>query len=416
MNFFQYRDHKLCAEDVSLEIIAQQVGTPCYVYSYETIKRHYQVFHDSFKESNRLICYSVKANSNLSLLKLLGQWGAGMDIVSQGELYRALKAQIHPQKIVFSGVGKTKEEIKYALQSNILMFNVESLEELDMINSVARELRKKAPVSLRINPDIDAKTHPHITTGLDENKFGISFKEAIHAYLYARKLLHLNIIGVDCHIGSQMTELEPVIQAVKKIKELVLELRKYDLDIEYVDLGGGLGIPYRDEEPPHPHDYGRAISHVMKDMNVTLVFEPGRVIMGNSGILLTELLYRKKTPKKFFYIVDAAMNDLIRPSLYDAYQDIVPVCNALINSELVDVVGPICESGDFLGKDRKLPPSQSGDLFAVMSSGAYGFSMSSNYNTRPRVAEVLVKGSQYFIIREREKLEDLIQGETMVNL
>ncbi|MBI2027284.1 MAG: diaminopimelate decarboxylase, partial [Deltaproteobacteria bacterium] len=408
--------HKLYAEEVSLEAIAKQVGTPFYVYSFETIKRHFQIFDNSFEATPHLVCYSVKANSNLSILKLLADLGAGMDIVSKGELFRALKVSVNPKKIVFSGVGKTKEEIKYALESEILMLNVESLEELDKINAVARELHIKAPVSLRINPDIDAKTHPHITTGLDENKFGISFKEAVHVYLYARKLLHLNIIGVDCHIGSQLTELEPVIDAVKKIRELVTELQKYDLPIQYIDLGGGLGIHYSDEEPPHPSDYGKAIAEVMKGLDVTLVFEPGRVIMGNAGLLVTELLYRKKTPKKYFYIVDAAMNDLIRPSLYDAYQNIVPVYESGENIELVDVVGPICESGDFLGKDRKLPSAKRGDLFAVMSSGAYGFSMSSNYNTRPRVAEVLVKGSEFYVIREREKLEDLIRGECIINL
>ena len=416
MNYFRYRDGELFAEDVSVRNIVKRIGTPCYLYSYKTIERHFRVFEEPFKDVPHLVCYSVKANSNLSLLKLFSSWGSGMDVVSGGELKRVLKVGCDPKKIVFSGVGKSKEEIQLALESEILMVNVESREELDLINSTAREMNKKAPIALRVNPDIDAKTHPHITTGLRKNKFGINFKDAYEEYRYAMKLLHVEIVGVDCHIGSQLTELAPLLAAAQKLKELVCALRKYDLHIQYLDLGGGLGIAYNGEEPPHPREYGSAILDVLKDLDVTLVFEPGRVIMGNAGILVTEVQFTKQTPDREFLIVDAGMNDLIRPALYNAYQKILPVMEGSGKIKTYDVVGPICESGDFLGKERQLPPLKRGDLVAVMSSGAYGFSMSSNYNTRPRVAEVLVRDDEFHVIRERETFEDLIKNEKMLEL
>ena len=416
MNYFQYKENELFAEDVSIRNIAKQVGTPCYLYSYKTIERHFRVFDEPFKNVPHLICYSVKANSNLSLLRLLSSWGSGMDVVSGGELKRALKAGCDPKKIVFSGVGKSKEEVQLALESDILMMNVESREELDLINCTAREMHKKAPIALRVNPDIDAKTHPHITTGLRKNKFGISFKDAYEEYRYAMKLLHVEIVGIDCHIGSQLTELAPLLAAAQKIKELVQSLRKYDLHIQYLDLGGGLGIPYNEEEPPHPTEYGKAILDVLKGVDVTLIFEPGRVIMGNAGILVTEVQFTKKTPDREFLIVDAGMNDLIRPALYNAYQKIIPIDQGNGKMKTYDVVGPICESGDFLGRERELPPLKRGDLVAVMSSGAYGFSMASNYNTRPKVPEVLVRDDKFHVIRERETFEDLIKHEKMLTL
>ena len=416
MNYFNYKNSELCAEEVSLKTIAKEVGTPFYVYSYNTIKRHFDVFTQSLKNFPHLVCYSVKANSNLSILKMLSGLGGGMDIVSGGELKRALAVGVHTSKIVFSGVGKTKEEIEEALKSKILMLNVESREELDLINATARELHVKAPVSIRVNPDIDAKTHPHITTGLYKNKFGLPFDHALEEYLYARKQLHLNVVGIDCHIGSQLTELEPFVSAVQKIKEFIQTLEKYDLHIEYVDLGGGLGITYNEETPPHPEEYGEAVSHIMKGMKVTLIFEPGRVIMGNAGVLVSQVLYNKQTPAKNFLIVDAAMNDLIRPALYNAYQEIVPVENKEGDHIQVDVVGPICESGDYLGKERMLPRMKKGDLIAVMSAGAYGFSMASNYNTRGRVPEVMVKDDRFYVIRERESFDDLIKNEKIVEL
>ena len=416
MNYFQYKDNELFAEDISVRNIAKQVGTPCYLYSYKTIERHFRVFQEPFKNVSHLVCYSVKANSNLSLLQLLASWGSGMDVVSLGELKRALKAGCDPKKTVFSGVGKSKEEIQLALENDILMMNVESREELDLINVTAREMNKKAPIALRVNPDIDAKTHPHITTGLRKNKFGINFKDAYEEYRYAMTLLHVEIVGIDCHIGSQLTELAPLLSAAKKIKELVEALKKYDLHIQYLDLGGGLGIPYNEEEPPHPAEYGKAILDILRDMDVTLVFEPGRVIMGNAGILVTQVQFTKKTPDREFLIVDAGMNDLIRPALYNAYQKILPIDQANGKVKIYDVVGPICESGDFLGKERELPPLKRGDLVAVMSSGAYGFSMASNYNSRPKVPEVLVRDDKFHIIRERETFEDLIRHEKMLNL
>ncbi|MBI2609482.1 MAG: diaminopimelate decarboxylase [Deltaproteobacteria bacterium] len=416
MNYFNYKNSELCAEDVSLKTIAKEVGTPFYVYSYQTIKRHFDVFTQSLKNSSHLVCYSVKANSNLSLLKMLSSWGGGMDVVSGGELKRALKVGVDPHKIVFSGVGKTKEEIGEALKSEILMLNVESREELDLINAAARELHVKAPVSLRVNPDIDARTHPHITTGLYKNKFGLPFERALDEYLYARKQLHLNVVGIDCHIGSQLTELGPFISAVQKVKEFIQTLEKYDLHIEYVDLGGGLGITYNEETPPHPEEYGKVISDIMKGMKLTLIFEPGRVIMGNAGVLVSQVLYNKQTPAKNFLIVDAAMNDLIRPSLYNAYQQIVSIDKKEGDQLQVDVVGPICESGDYLGKERMLPRMKKGELIAVMSSGAYGFSMSSNYNTRGRVPEVMVKNDKFYVIRERESFDDLIKNEKIIEL
>ncbi len=411
MHHFQYQDGRLCAEDVPLEKIAKEVGTPCYVYSHATLSHHFKVFDGAFDEVPHLTCYSVKACSNIAIIRLFAKMGGGVDIVSGGELFRALKAGVPSQKIVFSGVGKTKEEMRMALKVGILMFNVESEAELFALNQVAKEMNKIAPIALRVNPDVDPKTHPYISTGLKKNKFGIDISIAKQLYLKANELSNINVIGIDCHIGSQLTTLSPFLDALERVKRLYKELVAKGLDLKYLDLGGGLGIPYHEEEPPHPTEYAKAIMEAAKDLHCTLIFEPGRVIVGNAGILLTKVLYLKQNQEKNFVIVDAAMNDLARPSLYDAYHEIFPVKKEARDTFVADVVGPICESGDFLAKDRKMPKVEAGELLAVMSAGAYGFSMSSNYNSRPRAAEVLVKGDEYFIIRERESYEDLVKLE-----
>ena len=411
MHHFQYKNGRLCAENVPLEKIAQEVGTPCYVYSHATLTHHFKVFDRAFDDVPHLTCYSVKACSNIAIIRLFARMGGGVDIVSGGELFRALKAGVSPQKIVFSGVGKTKEEMAMALDAGILMFNVESEAELFTLNQVAKEMGKIAPIALRVNPDVDPKTHPYISTGLKKNKFGIDIRIAKHLYLKANELSHLNVIGIDCHIGSQLTTLSPFLDALERVKRLYKELVAEGLKLKYLDLGGGLGIPYHEEAPPHPTEYAKAIIEAAKDLHCTLIFEPGRVIVGNAGILLTKVLYLKQNQEKNFVIVDAAMNDLARPSLYGAYHEILPVKKEPRDTFVADVVGPICESGDFLAKDRKMSKVKAGELLAVMSAGAYGFSMSSNYNSRPRAAEVLVKGDEYFIIRERESYEDLVKLE-----
>jgi diaminopimelate decarboxylase len=411
MHHFQYQNGRLYAENVPLEKIAQEVGTPCYVYSHATLTHHFKVFDRAFDDVPHLTCYSVKACSNIAIIRLFARMGGGVDIVSGGELFRALKAGVSPQKIVFSGVGKTKEEMAMALDAGILMFNVESEAELFTLNQVAKEMGKIAPIALRVNPDVDPKTHPYISTGLKKNKFGIDIRIAKHLYLKANELSHLNVIGIDCHIGSQLTTLSPFLDALERVKRLYKELVAEGLKLKYLDLGGGLGIPYHEEAPPHPTEYAKAIIEAAKDLHCTLIFEPGRVIVGNAGILLTKVLYLKQNQEKNFVIVDAAMNDLARPSLYAAYHEILPVKKEPRDTFVADVVGPICESGDFLAKDRKMSKVKAGELLAVMSAGAYGFSMSSNYNSRPRAAEVLVKGDEYFIIRERESYEDLVKLE-----
>lgn len=416
MHFFDYRGNKFYAEGVSIERIVEEVGTPCYIYSHKTLVRHYRAFDRAFKEVPHLICYSVKANSNISILRTFIKEGSGVDIVSGGELYRALKAGVEPKKIVYSGVGKEEEEIEYALKTGILMFNVESTEELRTIDRIAGRLKRKAPIAIRVNPDVDPKTHPYIATGLKKNKFGVETDLAIKEYIYARdNLKNVGIVGVDCHIGSQITQLSPFVDALKRTKDIISTLRREGIDIKYLDVGGGLGITYDKEDPPHPSKYGEVVISETKGLGVTLIFEPGRVIVGNAGILVARVLYTKKTALKNFIIVDAAMNDLARPSLYGSYHAIKPVKRPKDGGEVTaDVVGPICESGDFFARDRILPPLESGDLMAIMSAGAYGFSMSSNYNSRPRACEVMVKGRGFFVIREREDYRDLIRGERVL--
>src|SRR3989338_8281073 len=413
MHFFDYKESKFYADGVSIEKIIREVGTPCYIYSHKTLTRHYHAFDEAFKDMPHLVCYSVKANSNIAILKTFINEGGGVDIVSGGELYRALKAGANPKKIVYSGVGKRADEIEYALKTGILMFNVESSEELRALNESARRLKKKASFAIRVNPDVDPKTHPYISTGLKKNKFGIEANQAVKEYVHAKNnLKNLNPLGVDCHIGSQITQLSPFVDALKKVKNIIALLRSEGIDVQYLDIGGGLGITYKDEDAPHPSKYGKAVIDETKGLGVTLIFEPGRVMVGNAGILVTKVLYTKQGTEKNFIIVDAAMNDLARPSLYGSYHAIKPVNKDDSAKEIIaDVVGPVCESGDFFAKDREFPDFKSGDLMAIMSGGAYGFSMSSNYNSRLRAAEVMVKGNKFHIIRERESYKDLIKGE-----
>jgi diaminopimelate decarboxylase len=411
MHFFEYKDHQLKCEGIPIQKIAEEVGTPFYLYSYHTLVRHFTVFNDAFKGIPHLVCYSAKANSNLALLRLFINLGGGVDVVSGGELYRALKGGTIAQKIVFSGVGKREDEIEYALKTGILMFNVESSQELQVINEVAGRMGKKAPIAIRVNPDIDPKTHPYISTGLKQNKFGIDILRAPMAYRLAFQLPHLKIVGIDCHIGSQLVEVEPIVEALRRLKQLVENLRKEGIEIQYLDLGGGLGITYEDEEPPHPIEYASTILEEIRGFGCTLILEPGRVIVGNAGVLVSKVLYTKENEEKRFVIVDAGMNDLVRPSYYGSYHQILPVKEETREEIVADVVGPICESSDFLAKGRKIPNLRSGELIAIMSAGAYGFSMSTNYNSRPRIAEILVRDDQMFVIRQRENYEDLIRGE-----
>jgi diaminopimelate decarboxylase len=413
MHDFQYKNGELYCEGVPVKTVAQRVGTPFYLYSSNTLSMHFRAFDSAFAGVPRLICYALKSNSNSAILRLLGREGAGADIVSGGELFRALRAGIDPKKIVYAGVGKRKEEIEYALKIGILMFNVESGDELRALDEAAGEMRATARIALRVNPNIDPKTHAYISTGLKENKFGIPIEQALEYYQMAKSLPHVEVVGVHHHIGSQITEVQPFVDALEKVVAFVKELKTAGMNIRYIDIGWGLGITYKDETPPQPKELAQAIQPLLKESGCTLVLEPGRAIVGNAGILVTSVLYHKDSGEKKFVIVDAGMNDLIRPSLYEAYHEIKPVIEPSPKPELgvFDVVGPICESGDFLAKDRELPLVQRGELLAVMSGGAYGFSMSSNYNSRPRVAEVLVRGSEYFVIRERETYNDLIKGE-----
>jgi diaminopimelate decarboxylase len=413
MHHFQYKEDELYCEELPVRLIAEEVGTPCYIYSLATLSHHFKTFDSAFKDVEHLTCYSVKANSNIAILKLFGSMGGGVDIVSGGELYRARKAQIPPERIVYSGVGKSVEEIDFALREKILMFNIESTQELKQINRRAKAMGAKASVSLRVNPDIDPNTHPYISTGMKRNKFGISVDSALKAFEEAKSLKNINIIGLDCHIGSQLTEVTPFVDALKRLRSLIDRLRQAGASIQYLDLGGGLGIVYDQESPPQPYEYAMALLRELEGIDCTLIFEPGRVIVGNAGILVTKVLYTKRTQVKNFVIADGAMNDLIRPSLYGSYHYIQPVSRSLKETEIVDVVGPICESGDFLARDRGLPMPAPGDYLAVMSAGAYGFTMSSNYNSRPRAPEVLVRGGEYFVIRERETWEDLVRPESI---
>ncbi|TDF36291.1 diaminopimelate decarboxylase [Alteromonadaceae bacterium M269] len=415
MDFFNYKNHQLFAEDVSVSEIASQQGTPCYIYSRATIERHWKAFDQAVGDQPHLICYAVKANSNIGVLSVLAQLGSGFDIVSGGELARVIKAGGDPKKVVFSGVGKTEEEIAYALNSEIKCFNVESEAELERINSVAGQLGKVAPISLRVNPDVDAKTHPYISTGLKANKFGIERERAIEVYLKAASLPNLNIVGMDCHIGSQLTELTPFVDALDRLLVLIDELAEHDIVIEHLDVGGGLGVTYDNETPPHPDEYAEALASRFVDRkHLTLIFEPGRAIMANAGVLVTKVEFLKQGEEKNFAIVDAAMNDLLRPALYSAWQNIIPCDQSLSRESAVyDVVGPICETGDFIGKERELSIA-AGDLLAVRSAGAYGFVMSSNYNSRCRPPEILVDGTDVHVVREREKLEELWKGESTI--
>jgi diaminopimelate decarboxylase len=413
MHHFYYQEGQLYCENIALRELAQALGTPCYVYSYATLHQHFTVFDKAFADVPHLICFSVKSNSNIAILNRIGLLGGGVDIVSGGELYRARKAGIPADRIVYSGVGKTVDEIDYALSEGILMFNIESTQELEAIAGRARSLGRKARIALRVNPDVDPKTHPYISTGMKKNKFGIDIENAISAYEQARGLEHVEILGVDCHIGSQLTEIAPFVDTLRRLRVLIERLERIGIPVRYLDLGGGLGIVYDQEAPPHPREYAQAILKELRGLSCTLIFEPGRVIVGNAGVLLSKVLYTKKTAIKNFIIVDAGMNDLIRPSFYGSYHQIQTVERPGSETRIVDVVGPICESGDFLARDRELPMVKSGDYLAVMSAGAYSFSMGSNYNSRPRPPEVLVNGDQYFIIRQRETWDDLVRGETI---
>jgi diaminopimelate decarboxylase len=415
MEPFAYAQHELSCERVALRALADAVGTPTYVYSSAALLDRYRAYDRAFAEIPHLICYAVKANANLAVISTLARAGAGADIVSGGELYRALRAGVPPRKIIFSGVGKTRDEMREALKAEILMFNVESVGELRALDEVARAMGARAPVALRVNPDVDPQTHPYIATGLKSAKFGIPIADAHHTYDLARSLPGVEVVGVQMHIGSQLTKTAPFRDSVARVASLAKHLRESGIPISLVDIGGGLGIRYRDEVPPTEAEYAETLVTILRELGqVTVVLEPGRSIVGNAGVLLTRVLYRKVTPDKTFVVIDAAMNDLIRPAFYDAYHEIRPVDErrAAASPETVDVVGPICESGDFLAKGRALPRVEEGDLLAIMSAGAYGFAMASNYNARPRAAEVLVQGDRYTIVRRRETYEDLVAGET----
>ncbi len=409
-DYFKYQSNQLYAEQVPLADIAQRFGTPCYVYSHSALTDHYRQFAEALKKREHLICYAVKANPNIAILNLFAKLGAGFDIVSGGELQRVLAAGGAANKVVFSGVGKTVAEMQLALEAGILCFNVESEAELTRLNEVAGQINKVASVSLRVNPDVDAKTHPYISTGLKQNKFGVAYTEALALYRKASELPHLRVVGMDCHIGSQLTELSPFIAATEKMLVLVNALASEGIHLEHLDMGGGLGICYQDETPPAIADYAKALLSALQGRSEKIIIEPGRVLVGNAGVLLTKVEYLKHGEEKHFAIVDAAMNDLMRPALYDAYHHIQPVQLSDAPVQQYEVVGPVCETGDFLGNARKLAISQ-GDLVAVMSAGAYGMSMSSNYNTRPRAAEVMVAGEVMQLIRERETVQQLFAGE-----
>lgn len=411
MDHFTRINGVLHVEKVPLSALASRYGTPSYVYSRATIERHWHAFNDSLGDHPHLICYSVKANSNLAVLNLLARLGSGFDIVSVGELERVLAAGGEAGKIVFSGVGKRCDEIEHALEVGIHCFNIESDAELDRINEIALGNGKIAPLSIRINPDVDAQTHPYISTGLKTNKFGVDIDTALATYRRAATMKGISIEGIDCHIGSQIIELPPFIDALDRVLLLARQLQEMDISIKHLDLGGGLGIPYHNETPPQPADYASAILDRIKDTPYEIILEPGRAIMGNAGVLLTSVEYLKQGEEKNFAIVDAAMNDLLRPSLYDAWQNIEPVETKEVDNVTYDVVGPVCETGDFLGKDRILAIEQ-GDILCIRSAGAYGFSMASNYNTRPRPVELMVDGDQTYVIRERENLKQLFTGET----
>jgi len=413
MDHFRYRSGQLYAEDVPVAEVVEAFGTPCYIYSRATLERHWQAFDQALTGHPHLVCYAVKANSNLAILNLLARLGSGFDIVSIGELERVLAAGGDPAKTVFSGVGKRSAEIERALEVGIRCFNVESSAELARIEAIARQRDQRAPVSLRVNPDVDARTHPYISTGLKENKFGIDLVTARDVYRYASTSPHLKVLGIDCHIGSQLTSVAPFVDALERILQLRQQLSAEGISIGHLDLGGGLGIRYRDEAPPLPEDYVEPLLSRLGDYDCEILIEPGRAIVGNAGILVTRIEYLKPTETKHFAVVDAAMNDLLRPSLYDAWQEIIAVTPRTGEETAYDIVGPICETGDFLGKNRLLA-IRAGDLLAVRSTGAYGFTMSSNYNSRPRPPEILVDGYQFHLVRARETLSDLWRGEALL--
>jgi len=412
VDYFAYSQGQLHAEQVAVSDIAAQHGTPVYIYSRATLERHWHAFNDAIGEHPHLVCYAVKANSNIGVLSVLAKLGSGFDIVSAGELARVIEAGGDASKVVFSGVGKKHDEIRYALEQGIMCFNVESEPELHRINQVAGEMGTKAPISLRINPDVDAKTHPYISTGLKANKFGIARERALATYELAASLPHLNVVGMDCHIGSQLTEIGPFVDALERLLLLIDELAERNIIIEHLDVGGGLGVTYNNEQPPHPKAYTQAMAEKMVGReNLKLILEPGRAIAANAGILVTEVEFIKEGEEKSFAIVDAAMNDLLRPALYSAWQKIIPVKEeTTATPRIYDVVGPVCETGDFIGKDRELAIEPT-DLLAVRSAGAYGFVMASNYNSRCRPAEIMVDGDEAIVVREREKQKDLWQGE-----
>ena len=411
MHHFEHRDGVLFAEEVSVTQLAETYGTPLYIYSAATFKRHYQAFDSAFKDLDHLTCFSVKANSNLSVLKLLAEQGAGMDIVSGGELYRVLQAGVDPSRIVYSGVGKRDSEIREALEASILMFNVESVAELERINAVAGEMGTTAQVGFRINPNVDPQTHPYISTGMQKNKFGMDVEHSMEAYKMAAQMPNVEPVGMDCHIGSQLTSISPFLEALDILLSFYEELKKIGINIKYLDLGGGLGIPYDAEEPPHPTEFGQALSEKLKGLPLKVILEPGRVVAGNAGIMVTKVVYTKANPTKNFLIVDAGMNDLIRPSLYGSFHRIEEVEPKGRAPKTFDVVGPICESGDFLARDRELPEVKQTERLVLYSAGAYGFTMSSNYNSRPRACELLVDGDKVIVARKRETYDDLIVNE-----
>ena len=414
MDYFNYHDGKLYAEDIEVSVIAKTYGTPCYIYSRATLERHWHAFDRALGDHPHLICYAVKANSNLAVLNVLTRLGSGFDIVSVGELERVLSAGGDPARVVFSGVGKRGDELRRALEVGIRCFNVESQAELELLNQTAIDMGRRAPLSLRVNPDIDTNTHPYISTGLKENKFGVDIRLAAEVYQHAAQLPGIRLEGIDCHIGSQLTELSPFVDALARIMDLAKQLKFKGIEIKHLDLGGGLGIRYRSETPPLPSDYAKALFKAIKGSSFEILLEPGRAIVGNAGILVTKVEYLKHTEAKNFAVVDAAMNDLMRPALYNAWQEILPVAPRVDGTSLCyDIVGPVCETGDFLGKDRILDLNM-GDLLAVRSAGAYGFSMASNYNTRPRPVEIMVDGGQAYLIRVRETIDQLMLGEQML--
>lgn len=416
MHDFKYQNGTLHCEEVSLAAIAESVGTPFFAYSHQTLTNQIRAYQEAFAEVPHLIAFAVKANANIAVLKLFSNEGGGADIVSGGELHRALAAGIDPKKLVFAGVGKTKAEMAAALHAGILMFNIESSQELIALDETAKEYGIKAPVALRVNPNVNPKTHPYISTGLKKSKFGIEISKAVSEYQLAARLSNIDVVGIHSHIGSQLTEVKPFVDALQLISDLIEGLRALNMDIRYWDIGGGLGITYDEENPPLPKDMAQAILPLLKKSGCHIILEPGRSLVGNAGVLVTRIIYTKEGEAKNFVVVDAGMNDLIRPSLYQAYHAIRPVVENNRPEKVVDVVGPICESGDFLAQERALPQTMPGELLAVMSAGAYGFTMSSNYNARPRPAEVLVHGNIFDIIRERETLDDLLRGERIPDI